>query len=169
MVICSAWRIEHHCAQTVMFQPTWEASMHHHTNGFWILASKSLFTLQLTTTTTTQASIAEIQAYQCQKLISISLPTMRSGQQWQWKLKLDPEKLGDRLDPNPNYFCVYVFGAAFFPFFFFLFGRNSWLCKLWTFMHCLQSHKLHFSATFLLKLGPKALFTHLKIISLQYF
>ena len=117
MVICSAWRIEHHCAQTVMFQPTWEASMHHHTNGFWILASKSLFTLQLTTTTTTQASIAEIQAYQCQKLISISLPTMRSGQQWQWKLKLDPQKLGDRLDPN--YFCVYVFGAAFFPFFFF--------------------------------------------------
>ena len=128
MVICSAWRIEHHCAQTVMFQPTWEASMHHHTNGFWILASKSLFTLQLTTTTTTQASIAEIQAYQCQKLISISLPTMRSGQQWQWKLKLDPEKLGDRLDPN--YFCVYVFGAAFFYslfFLFFFFSRNSWL------------------------------------------
>lgn len=94
MVICSAWRIEHHCAQTVMFQPTWEASMHHHTNGFWILASKSLFTLQLTTTT--QASIAEIQACQCQKLLSISLPTMRAGQQWQWKLKLDPQSTETR-------------------------------------------------------------------------
>ena len=135
MVICSAWRIEHHCAQTVMFQPTWEASMHHHTNGFWILASKSLFTLQLTTTTTTQASIAEIQAYQCQKLISISLPTMRSGQQWQWKLKLDPQKLGDRIQIiSASTFLELRFSLFFF--FFFLFGRNSWLCQLWTVHSC---------------------------------
>ena len=30
-------------------------------------------------------------------------------------------------------------------------------------------HKLHFSTTFLFKMGPTALFTHLKIISLQCF
>ena len=36
-------------------------------------------------------------------------------------------------------------------------------------VHCLQTHKLHFSVTFLLKISPTILFTHLKIISLQYF
>ena len=36
-------------------------------------------------------------------------------------------------------------------------------------VHCLRSHKLHFSAIFLLKMSPTVLFTHLKIISLQYF
>ena len=37
------------------------------------------------------------------------------------------------------------------------------------FVHCLQSHKLHFSITFLFKMGLTVLFTHLKIISLQCF
>ena len=32
-----------------------------------------------------------------------------------------------------------------------------------------RSHKLHFSATFSLKMGPTVLFTHLKIILLQCF
>ena len=31
------------------------------------------------------------------------------------------------------------------------------------------THKLHFSVTFSLKMGPTILFTHLKIILLQYF
>ena len=31
------------------------------------------------------------------------------------------------------------------------------------------THKLHFSVTFSLKIGPTILFTHLKIILLQYF
>ena len=47
--------------------------------------------------------------------------------------------------------------------FFFFFGSAC---------NCLQvhgSHKLHFSAIFSLKMGPTVLFTHLKIISLQYF
>ena len=36
-------------------------------------------------------------------------------------------------------------------------------------MHCLWTHKLHFSITFSLKMGHTVLFTHLKIILLQYF
>ena len=41
----------------------------------------------------------------------------------------------------------------------------------WTMHPCTvhRSHKLHFSATFSLKMGSTALFTHLKIILLQYF
>ena len=58
-------------------------------------------------------------------------------------------------------------GAFFFrvlPFFiFFGFSRNIWLSLPWT------VHKFHFSATFLLKMGLMILFTHLKIILLQYF
>ena len=36
-------------------------------------------------------------------------------------------------------------------------------------VHCLRTHKFHFSATFSLKMGPTVLFTHLKINLLQYF
>ena len=36
-------------------------------------------------------------------------------------------------------------------------------------VHCLRTHKFHFSAIFSLKMGPTILFTHLKIISLQCF
>ena len=36
-------------------------------------------------------------------------------------------------------------------------------------MHYSRTHKFHFLATFLLKMGPTVLFTHLKIILLQYF
>ena len=48
-------------------------------------------------------------------------------------------------------------------------------CKVWLFspvqhkFYCLRTHKFHFSATFSLKMGPTILFTHLKIIFLQYF
>ena len=38
-----------------------------------------------------------------------------------------------------------------------------------TYMYCSRSHKLHFLTIFLLKMGLTTLFTHLKIISLQYF
>ena len=36
-------------------------------------------------------------------------------------------------------------------------------------VHYLWIHKFHFSATFSLKMSPTVLFTHLKIILLQYF
>ena len=36
-------------------------------------------------------------------------------------------------------------------------------------VYCLRTHKFHFSTTFSLKMGPTVLFTHLKIILLQYF
>ena len=76
----------------------------------------------------------------------------------------------DRLDSN--YFCVHVFWAAFFSFFFFFLVQPQQLTLSTVnsaFVHCSRSHKLHFSATFLFKMGPTALFTHLKIISLQCF
>ena len=64
--------------------------------------------------------------------------------------------------PNRT-FCVS------FVFFFFL-SWNIWLF-LWTVhgVHCSWIHKFQFSATFSLKMGPKILFLHLKIILLQYF
>ena len=36
-------------------------------------------------------------------------------------------------------------------------------------VHCSWTYEFHFSVTFLLKIGPTVLFTHLKIILLQYF
>ena len=36
-------------------------------------------------------------------------------------------------------------------------------------VYCSRTHKFHFSATFSLKMGPTVLFTHFKIILLQYF
>ena len=84
------------------------------------------------------------------------------------------------------------FGEAafsFFSFFFFFFFSRVFgglrllfneQCmnsshKCWLFpvnsasVHCLWTHKFHFSATFSLKMGLTALFTHLKIILLQRF
>ena len=74
----------------------------------------------------------------------------------------------------------YVFGLGWklrlhFSFhvlpFFFLVSHNIWLSLLWIVHPCTVqgSHKLHFSATFSLKMGPTVLFIHLKIISLQCF
>ena len=77
----------------------------------------------------------------------------------------------DRLDYT--YSCVYVSKTMFFFSFFFFFFFQPQQLTLSTVnsasVHCLRSHKVHFSATFLLKMGPTALFTHLKIISLQCF
>ena len=39
----------------------------------------------------------------------------------------------------------------------------------WVLCTVYETHKSHFSATFLLKIGLIVLFTHLKIILLQYF
>ena len=77
---------------------------------------------------------------------------------------------------DARYFVVWPFGLQWkwhcvFLFFFFFSARNSWLCQLWT-VHSYtvhKSHKFHFSVTFSLKMGPTILFTHLKIILLQYF
>ena len=70
-------------------------------------------------------------------------------------------------------FGFYVHGcdSRFTRFFFFLFSPQLLTSQLWTVHLCTvyKSHKLHFSEIFSLKMGPTALFTHLKIISLQYF
>ena len=81
--------------------------------------------------------------------------------------------------------------SAFFLFFFFFFSHifetyGYCLCTVqWTvtanfdlsnffsqsvhIVYCLWTHKFHFSATFSLKMSLTVLFTHLKIILLQYF
>ena len=69
---------------------------------------------------------------------------------------------------------AFVFSDFFFLSFFFLFFffQPHYLIKSTVnsaFMHGLQTHKFYFSAIFSLKMGPTALFTHLKIILLQYF
>ena len=49
-------------------------------------------------------------------------------------------------------------------------NRKCWLFIVNNvYMHCSRIHKLHFSVTFSLKMGFTILFTHLKIILLQYF
>ena len=53
-------------------------------------------------------------------------------------------------------------------------NRKFWLFKLFFsqlvhIMYCSQTHKFYFSTTFSLKIGLTVLFTHLKIILLQYF
>ena len=69
---------------------------------------------------------------------------------------------------------IFTFRSFFFFFFFHVFWRNSshkgWIfcSKQWS-MHYSRTHKFHFSAIFSLKMGPTVLFTHLKIILLQYF
>ena len=49
-------------------------------------------------------------------------------------------------------------------------NHKCWLSTMNSvYVHYLRTHKLHFSATFSLKMGPTILFTHLKITLLQYF
>ena len=70
-----------------------------------------------------------------------------------------------RLDSNESSVCVF-----WFFFFFFLQPHNMTKSTMNSAqMHCLRTHTFHFSATFLLKMGPIILFTHLKIILLQCF
>ena len=86
--------------------------------------------------------------------------------------------LDPRFEPT-SAFCFF-----FFFFFFTRFGKTRLLfmyCsmnsnnKCWLFcskqciMYCSWTHKFHFLATFSLKMGPTLLFTHLKIILLQWF
>ena len=62
--------------------------------------------------------------------------------------------------------------SRFLPLFFFFFFKPQLLTILrWTVNGCTVhgSHKLHFLTTFLLKIDPKELFIHLKIILLQCF
>ena len=75
----------------------------------------------------------------------------------------------------------FAFSILFFFFFLHSFVRPTQLlfihssCKVWLFplfqhkLYCLRTHKFHTSATSSLKMGPTLLFTHLKIILLQYF
>ena len=70
--------------------------------------------------------------------------------------------------------CVFSVFLSFFLFFFFFSSHDCWLFpvnsahqRILCTVH--ETHKLHFSATFSLKMGLMILFTHLKIILLQYF
>ena len=77
-----------------------------------------------------------------------------------------------------NHVCVLFF---FFFFCFHAFLEECGYCsmnssrKCWLFsvnsasVHCSRTHKFHFLSIFSLKMGPTALFTHLKIILLQWF
>ena len=58
-----------------------------------------------------------------------------------------------------------------FQIFFFFPSYNFFTFLPWTVLPCTvhRFHKLHFSITFSLKIGPTVLFTHLKIILLQCF
>ena len=68
----------------------------------------------------------------------------------------------------------YILQGMCFGFFFFFLLHFSWGTEATVhtvqllFTHCFVLFT-HFSATFSLKMGPTALFTHLKIILLQYF
>ena len=67
-------------------------------------------------------------------------------------------------------FLLHVF-LFFFFFFFFFFSPQLLTLSIVNsaYVYYSRSHKLHFLATFLLKMGLTTLFTHLKIISLQCF
>ena len=68
--------------------------------------------------------------------------------------------------------CAFAFCNHVSALFFFFFFKPHYFTKSTVNsarMHCSQTHKFHFSATFSLKMGPTILFTHLKIILLQYF
>ena len=70
---------------------------------------------------------------------------------------------------DSEFTSTFVLFLFLFSFFFFkpqLLTKSSMNS---TFVHCSQTHKLHFSTTFSLKIDPTILFTHLKIILLQYF
>ena len=78
---------------------------------------------------------------------------------------------------SKDYVCVWIlrlrlrFAFHVFSLLLFLFNPQLLTSQLWTVHPCTVhgSQKLHFSATFSLKMGPTALFTHLKIILLQCF
>ena len=71
--------------------------------------------------------------------------------------------ISTRLDSNYCSVCVFV--LLFSPFFFF----SVHICWLFHNEHRWRTHKFHLSVTFSLKMGLMALFSHLKIILLQYF
>ena len=100
----------------------------------------------------------------------------------------EPKHLIDVQHQLRNFFWIHVFLLRLrFAFFFFFFTRfdKTWLLfmycsmnsnrKCWLFcrkqciMYCSWTHKFHFLVTFSLKMGPTVLFTHLKIILLQWF
>ena len=79
-----------------------------------------------------------------------------------------------RLDWAESYgaFVLSRFAFSFLFSFFFFFIQPQHLTKSSmnsASVHCSWTHKFHFSVTFSLKMGPTTLFTHLKIILLQYF
>ena len=93
------------------------------------------------------------------------MPKNKKGKTWLWDVYVDP-----------NVLIIYNISAVwielkmrlcFLLLFFYFFSRECWLFA-WT-VHCLQTHKNHFSTTFSLKMGLTILFTYLKIILLQCF
>ena len=66
-------------------------------------------------------------------------------------------------------YCIHVLLSTRFNIFFLVTVLVDFLSVNSVSVHCLRTHKFHFSETFSLKMGPTALFTHLKINLLQYF
>ena len=113
-------------------------------------------------------------------IFSFDISIVEGGGIWILRLRLD----------WTSAFGVFLF--SFFSFFFFFFlARVCEICGYcsctvqWTvaakfdfsiffsqsvhIVHCSWTHKFHFSKTFTLKMSLTVLFTHLKIILLQYF
>ena len=89
-------------------------------------------------------------------------------------------RLGVSLDTafHPSAFCVFFFffltrfGKTWLLFMYCSMNSNRkcWLfCRKQCIVYCSWTHKFHFLATFSLKMDPTILFTHLKIILLQWF
>ena len=97
----------------------------------------------------------------CLKCYDISIQHVRVGLQ----KMLDNVAVWFAMKPTST-FLLHVF------LFFFFFSSPQQLILSTVnsaYMNYSRSHKLHFLAIFLLKMGPTTLFTHLKIISLQCF
>ena len=100
-------------------------------------------------------------------------------------LVLDLVRVWIQLIHAYSYVCVFVFLFFFLPAVVFDFSTCSlytfhqlvycsqqnkrWSAHQWVPLTVYEPHKHHFSTTFLLKMSPTTLFTHLKIILLQCF
>ena len=76
---------------------------------------------------------------------------------------LDPRLFRFKFPPFPQQVVLFIYGTWTVAATFDRSSMNS------TFMHCSRTHKFHFLSIFSLKIGPTVLFTHLKIILVQYF
>ena len=91
-------------------------------------------------------------------------------------LKKESHPCVDDFSTSNEYVCIWIARLHVYVFsvcvFLFSFSKPQLLIKSFMnsiFVYYLQTHKLHFSTTFFLKMDFTVLFIRLKIISLQYF